>query len=43
VSVAVGTFADPNFPSPQVSVYGCRRHSWVQLPPSTTTFDKDPI
>jgi hypothetical protein len=42
VSVAVGAFADPNFPAPQVSVYECRRHSWVQLPPGTTTFDKDP-
>ncbi|TMH46028.1 MAG: GFA family protein [Betaproteobacteria bacterium] len=42
VSVAVGAFADPSFPAPRVSVYECRRHSWVRLPPGTTAFDKDP-
>jgi hypothetical protein len=42
VSVAVGAFADPGFPVPQVSVYDCRRHPWVQLPPGTQAFDKDP-
>lgn len=42
VSVAVGAFADPLFPAPTVSVYECRRHPWVALPPGTTAFDKDP-
>ena len=42
VSVAVGAFADPTFPAPTVSVYDCRRHPWVQLPPGTVAFDKDP-
>jgi len=42
VSVAVGAFADPNFPAPRVSVYDCRRHPWVQLPRDTVSFDKDP-
>lgn len=42
VSVAVGAFADPGFPAPTVSVYDCRRHSWVRLPPGTTTYEKDP-
>jgi hypothetical protein len=42
VSVAVGAFADPSFPAPQVSVYDSRRHPWVQLPPGTTAFDQDP-
>jgi hypothetical protein len=42
VGVAVGAFADPNFPAPQVSIYDSRRHPWVQLPPGTKTFDKDP-
>ena len=42
VSVAVGAFADPSFPAPQVSVYDSRRHAWVQLPPGTRAFDKDP-
>jgi hypothetical protein len=43
VSVAVGTFADPAFPPPRVSVYDSRRHPWVQLPRGTQTFDKDPV
>jgi len=42
VSVAVGAFADPSFPSPQVSVYDCRRHAWVQLPAGIRAFEKDP-
>jgi hypothetical protein len=42
VSVAVGAFADPGFPAPRVSVYDSRRHPWVQLPPGTKAFDKDP-
>jgi hypothetical protein len=42
VGVAVGAFADPGFPAPRVSIYDCRRHPWVQLPPGTTAFDKDP-
>jgi hypothetical protein len=42
VSVAVGAFADPSFPPPRYSIYDSRRHSWVQLPPDTTAFTKDP-
>ena len=42
VSVAVGAFADPSFPAPAVSVYDSRRHHWVQLPPGTKRFEKDP-
>ncbi|MFP4004147.1 MAG: GFA family protein [Alphaproteobacteria bacterium] len=42
VSVAVGAFADPDFPPPQDSVYDCRRHSWVQMPSGTTTHARDP-
>lgn len=42
VSVAVGAFADPSFPAPRASVYDCRRHGWVQLPPGTQRYDKDP-
>ena len=30
-AVAVGAFADPQFPAPRVSVYGKRRHHWVDL------------
>jgi hypothetical protein len=32
VAVAVGNFADPDFPAPRVSVYESRRHSWVVMP-----------
>jgi hypothetical protein len=42
VSVAVGAFADPGFPCPQISIYDCRRHPWVELPPNIQSFDKDP-
>jgi hypothetical protein len=42
VSVAVGAFADPAFPAPEVSVYDYRRHAWVTLPPGIIAFDKDP-
>jgi hypothetical protein len=42
VSVAVGAFADSAFPAPRVSVYDSRRHPWVQVPPGTQTFAKDP-
>ncbi len=42
VSVAVGAFADPDFPPPQSSVYDCRRHSWVQLPDGVRIYAKDP-
>ena len=42
VSVAVGAFADPQFLAPQVSVYDCRRHPWVQFSPGVQAFEKDP-
>jgi hypothetical protein len=42
VGVAVGAFADPTFPAPQDSVYDCRRHAWVQLPPGIQVYEKGP-
>lgn len=42
VMVAVGAFADPNFPPPRDSVYECRRHAWVQLPKGIAHYDRDP-
>ena len=42
VSVAVGAFADPGFPPPEVSVYDSRRHPWVRLPPGVTAYATDP-
>ena len=35
VAVAIGTFADPSFPPPAVSVWEEARHPWVSLPPDT--------
>jgi hypothetical protein len=32
VAVAVGAFADPGFPSPKVSIYEARQHSWALSP-----------
>jgi hypothetical protein len=32
VAVPVGAFADPAFPTPTVSVYERRKHSWLQVP-----------
>jgi hypothetical protein len=33
LAIPVGAFADPNFPSPGVSVYEERMHQWV-VPPA---------
>jgi hypothetical protein len=32
ITIPVGTFADPAFPAPTVSVYEERKHAWVSLP-----------
>ena len=42
VLVAVGAFADPDFPAPEDSVYNCRRHAWVQLTAGIKSYDKNP-
>lgn len=42
VSVAVGCFADPDFPPPRASVYTRRKHRWVRLPADARVFDGDP-
>ena len=33
VTVAIGNFADPNFPAPTIAVWEETRHPWVFLPP----------
>lgn len=43
VMVAVGAFADPDFPPPDDSVYNNRKHAWVQLPAGIKTFEGDPL
>jgi hypothetical protein len=32
IAVAVGAFADPDFPPPEISVWERRRHSWAVMP-----------
>lgn len=32
IAIPVGAFAEPTFPSPTVSVYEERMHSWVSMP-----------
>jgi hypothetical protein len=41
IAVALGTFADPTFPTPQFSVYDFRKHPWVGLPDALKR-DKEP-
>ncbi|MBN8816665.1 MAG: GFA family protein [Sphingomonas sp.] len=31
VAVAIGAFAEPEFPSPYYSVYEARKHAWVEI------------
>ena len=35
IGVAVGCFADPEFPVPEISIYEKRRHRWLQVPGET--------
>ena len=35
VNIAIGNFADPNFPAPTIAVWEQSRHPWVSLPPDT--------
>ncbi len=39
IAVALGAFADPNFPEPAFSVYETRKHAWVGVPEDVTHFD----
>jgi hypothetical protein len=33
VGVAIGNFADPNFPAPTIAFWEESRHPWISLPP----------
>jgi hypothetical protein len=39
--VAIGCFADPTFPPPQVAWYERSRHPWLILPKDLPTFQAD--
>jgi hypothetical protein len=41
IAVAVGSFADPAFPSPSQSVYGEHRHAWVNIQTGTAQSGTD--
>ncbi len=32
IGIAVGCFADPDFPTPKISIYEKRRHRWLEVP-----------
>ena len=40
VGVAVGAFADPNFPPPERSVFEESKHAWIVLPAETPGFTR---
>jgi hypothetical protein len=39
--VAIGCFADPTFPPPQVAWYDRSRHPWLTLPKDLPSFQAD--
>ena len=39
IAIPVGAFADPAFPTPNVSVYESRKHAWVVPPADAEHFD----
>jgi hypothetical protein len=38
IGVAVGSYADPNFPRPEQSVWTTHKHAWLSLPGEMRTF-----
>ena len=42
VGVALGAFADPDFPAPVQSVWTRDKHRWLTLPPDVTAFEVAP-
>ncbi len=42
IGVAVGAFADPDFPPPQQAVWAKDRHSWIALPDGVPEFEVNP-
>jgi hypothetical protein len=42
VGIPVGAFADPEFPTPAISVFEKRKHSWVGLPENVKRCRENP-
>ena len=38
IGVAVGCFAEPEFPAPSVSLYAKHRHNWLSIPSGVPSF-----
>ena len=42
ICIAVGCFADPNFPAPETRYFTSRCHRWVKLPEGTVRLETQP-
>lgn len=42
ISVAVGCFADPDFPAPLRTVWAENKHEWLPFPPAGTRHPRNP-
>ena len=42
VGVAVGAFADPDFPMPEQAVWTEEMHSWIRLPEAMAAYARNP-
>jgi hypothetical protein len=42
IGVALGTFADPDFPPPEQSVWTKDKHRWVAIPADMPAYDENP-
>jgi hypothetical protein len=42
IGVAIGAFADPEFPIPQQSVWTRSKYRWLALPEGITAFEQNP-
>ena len=42
IGVAIGTFADPDFPPPEQSVWTRDKHRWLALPDGMSAHDSNP-
>ncbi len=43
IGVAVGAFADPNFPAPTIVLYDGNRHAWIEPPADARVVPPGPI
>jgi len=42
IGVAVGAFAEPNFPPPEQAVWTSERHCWLEMPADMRRFAENP-